>query len=100
MKVKELIDHINSNDFYSLWDMEDSLFCKDKDLPKRVAENFEKEEYRWYEISTSVYKLEDGFVGIRGVSNIYSEYMEAEDCGFRCTASEYIEIPSVTYKKK
>ena len=100
MKVKELIDHINSNDFYSLWDMEDSLFYKDKDLPKRVAENLEKEEYRWYEISTSVYKLEDGFVGIRGVSNIYSEYMEAEDCGFRCTASEYIEIPSVTYKKK
>ena len=100
MKVKELIDHINSNEFYSLWDMEDSLFYNDKDLPKRVAENLEIEEYRWYEISTSVYKLEDGFVGVRGVSTIYSEYMDAEDCGFRCTASEYQEIPSVTYKKK
>ena len=28
MKVKELIDYINSNDFYSLWDMENAL-CSD-----------------------------------------------------------------------
>ena len=96
MKVKELIDYVNSNGFYSLWNLENSL----KDLPQRVADNLEKDERRWYEISTSVYKLEDGFVGIRGVSTIYSEYMDAEDCGFRCTASEYIEIPSFTYKKK
>ena len=96
MKVKELIDYVNSNGFYSLWNLENSL----KDLPQRVAENLEKDEHRWYEISTSVYKLEDGFVGIRGVSTIYSEYMDAEDCGFRCAASEYIEIPSFTYKKK
>ena len=100
MKVKELIDYVNSNEFYSLWDMEDSLFYSDKDLPKRVAENLEKEEYRWYEVSVSVYKLEDGFVGIRGVSNIYSEGTTPEDCCTKCSASEYIEIPSVTYKRK
>ena len=101
MKVKELIDNVNSNEFYILWDMENSLcYNNSKDLPQRVAENLEMDNHRWYEISTSVYKLEDGFVGIRGVSTIYSEYMDAEDCGFRCTASEYIEIPSFTYKKK
>ena len=100
MKVKELIDYINSNEFYSLWDMEDFLFYNDKDLPKRVAENLEKEEYRWYEISTSVYKLEDGFVGIKGLSKIYSEGTNAEDCCVKCFASEYQEIPSVTYKRK
>ena len=100
MKVKELIDYINSNEFYILWDMENSLFNNDKDLPQRVAENLEIEEHRWYDVSVSVYKLEDGFVGVRGVSKIYSEDTNAEDCGFRCTASEYIEIPSFTYKKK
>ena len=101
MKVKELIDYVNSNGFYSLWNLENSLCYNNyKDLPKRVAYNLEIDNHRWYEISTSVYKLEDGFVGIRGVSTIYSEYMDAEDCGFRCTASEYIEIPSFTYKKK
>ena len=96
MKVQELIDYVNSNGFYSLWNLENSL----KDLPQRVADNLEIDNHRWYEISTSVYKLEDGFVGIRGVSAIYSEYMDAEDCGVRGTASEYIEIPSFTYKKK
>ena len=102
MKVKELIDYVNSIDFCSLWDMEDSL-CYDflnKELPQRVAEKLEIEKKKWYEISTSVYKLENGFVGVRGVSTIYSEYMDAVNCGFRCTASEYQEIPSVTYKRK
>ena len=101
MKVKELIDYVNSNEFYSLWNLENSLcYNNSKDLPQRVAENLEMDNHRWYEISTSVYKLEDGFVGIRGVSTIYSEYMNAEDCCTKCSASEYIEIPSVSYKQK
>ena len=98
MKVKELIDYVNSNEFYSLWDMEDSLFNNDKDLPKRVAENLEKDEHRWYEISTSVYKLEDGFVGVRGISFKYPDILD--DYIPKCSASEYIEIPSVSYKRK
>ena len=70
MKVKELIDYINSNEFYSLWDMEDSFDYNLKELPKKVIENLEIDRHRWYEVSTTVYKLEDGFVGVRGVSNI------------------------------
>lgn len=102
MKVKELINYINFNEFYGLRNMENILYCDflDEELPQIVAENLEKEEYRWYEVSVSVYKLEDGFVGIRGVSKIYSENMNSEDCCIKCTASEYIEIPSVTYKRK
>ena len=102
MKVKELIDYVNSIDFCSLWDMEDSLCYDflDKELPKRVVEKLEIEKKKWYEISTSVYKLENGFVGVRGVSTIYSEYMDAVNCVFKCTASEYQEIPSVIYKRK
>ena len=102
MKVKELIDYVNSIDFCSLWDMEDSLCYDflDKELPQKVAEKLEIEKKKWYEVSTSVYKLEDGFVGVRGVSTIYSEYMDAVNCGFKCTANEYQEISSVTYKRK
>ena len=101
MTVKELIDYINSNEFYSLWDMEDSFDYNLKEFPKKVIENLETDEYGWYAISTTVYKLEDGFVGVRGVSNIlYTEDMDAEDCCTKCSASEYIEIPSVIYKKK
>ena len=101
MKVKELIDYVNSNEFYSLWNMENALCCDflDKELPQRVAEKLEIEENRWYEVSTSVYKLEDGFVGVRGVSSLYTD-MNAEGFCTKCSASEYQEIPSVTYKKK
>ena len=63
-------------------------------------DNLEKDERRWYEISTSLYKLEDGFVGIKGLSKIYSEGTNAEDCCVKCFASEYQEIPSITYKRK
>ena len=98
MKVKELIDYVNSNEFYSLWDMEDSLFYTYKDLPQIVAEFLEKEEYRWYDVSVSVYKLEDGFVGVRGISFKYPDILD--DYIPKCSASEYQEIPSVTYKRK
>lgn len=98
MKVQELIDHINSNNFYSLWDMENSLFNNDKDLPQRVAENLEKEEYRWYKVSVSVYKLEDGFVGVKGVSFKYTEILD--DYLPKCSASEYQEVKTLIYKRK
>ena len=98
MKVKELIGYVNSNDFYSLWDMEDSLFNNDKDLPKRVADNLEKEEYRWYDVSVSVYKLEDGFVGVRGISFKYPDILD--DYTPKCSASEYYEVKNLTYKRK
>ena len=100
MKVKDLINYINTNKFYSLQDMEDSLQYDLKEFPKRVAKNLEIDKHRWYEVSTSVYKLEDGFVGIKGVSNIYTKNMDAENCCFECSANEYKEIQSISYKRK
>ena len=96
MKVKELIDYVSKYTFYSLIEVEVSL----KEVPQCVAEHLEIEKYRWFSVSTSVYKLEDGFVGIRGVSDIYSDDIDAEDCGVRCTACEYEEFPHVRYKKR
>ena len=100
MTVKELIDYINSNEFYSLWDMEDSFDYNLKEFPKKVIENLETDEYGQYAISTTVYKLEDGFVGVRGVSNIiYIEGKDVKDYCVKCSASEYIEIPFFFIRK-
>ena len=104
MRVKEFIDYVNYNDFYSLYDVEDSLKSYLNPSITEVAENLEsamhKINYRWFEISTTVYKLENGFVGVSGVSTIYSEDMEPEDCCVKCTACEYKEIKTVSYKRK
>ena len=66
MKVKELINYVSKYNFYSLME----IGCTLKEVPQCVAERLEIEKHRWYTVSTSVYKLEDGFVGIRGVSDI------------------------------
>lgn len=101
MRVKEFIDYVNHNDFYSLYDVEDSLKSYLKPSIKKVAENLEPDvRHRWFELSTTVYKLENGFVGVRGVSTVYSEDMEPEDCCVKCTACEYKEIKTVSYKRK
>ena len=99
MKVQELIDYVNSNGFYSLYEFEDSLTDRQLEL-KTVSEDIDVDRHRWYEISTTVYKVEDGYVGIRGISQIYSEYMSDKDCNYLCKASEYEEVQTISYRKK
>ena len=99
MKVQELIDYVNSNGFYSIYEFEDSLTDRQLEL-KTVSEDIEVDRHRWYEISTTIYKVEDGYVGIRGISQIYSEYMSDKDCNYLCKASEYEEVQTISYREK
>lgn len=99
MKVQKLIDYVNSNGFYSMYDFEDSLTDRELEL-KIVSEDIDVDRHRWYEISTTVYKVEDGYVGIRGISQIYSEYMSDKDCDYLCEASEYEEVQTISYREK
>ena len=99
MKVQKLIDYVNSNGFYSMYDFEDSLTDRESEL-EIVSEDIDVDRHRWYEISTTVYKVEDGYVGIRGISQIYSEYMRDKDCDYLCKASEYEEVQTISYREK
>ena len=99
MKVQKLIDYVNSNGFYSMYDFEDSLTDRESEL-EIVSEDIDVDRHRWYEISTTVYKVEDGYVGIRGISQIYSEYMSDKDCDYLCEASEYEEVQTISYREK
>ena len=49
---------------------------------------------------TSVYKLEDGYVGITGVSYLKSENMDWEDCYWPCKAKKYEEFTTIAYRPK
>ena len=96
MKKKELIDLINNGCFYSLYDAEDII-------PKEVqcvAKGLEVDRHRWYSTCTNVYACEDGYVGVQGVNDLYSEAMVYSDCDCPCKASEYVEVRTVTYKPK
>lgn len=96
MKKKELIDLINNDCFYSLYDAEDII---PKEV-KCVATDLEIDRHRWYSTCVNVYACEDGYVGIHGVNRLYSEMMDYSDCDCHCEASEYEEVTTITYKPK
>jgi hypothetical protein len=95
MKVKEVIEKCSSENIWSLCEFEEEF----SEL-KLVASNLNVDRYRWYEISTNVYECEDGFVGVSGVSQLYSEMMSYSDCMCECTAVEYESFTTVSYKPK
>ena len=99
MKVQELIDYVNSNGFHSIYEFEDSLVDRQLEL-KIVSEDIKADRYRWYEVSTTIYKVEDGYVGVRGVTHLYSEGMTYSDCDYLCEASEYEEVQTISYREK
>lgn len=95
MKVQEAIDIIEKFCIYALWMVGGTL----KDC-KCVAEGLNLDEHRWYSIATNVYECEDGFVGVKGVYQSFSESQTWKDINVLCTAEEYIAVPSITYKPK
>ena len=99
MKVQELIDYVNSNGFYSMYKFQDSLTDRQLEL-ETVSEDIEIDRHRWYEVSTTIYKVEDGYVGVRGVTHLYSESMTYSDCDCLCEASEYEEVQTISYRVK
>ena len=99
MKVQELIDYVNSNGFYSMYEFQDSLTDRQLEL-ETVSEDIEVDRHRWYEVSTTIYKVEDGYVGVRGVTQLYSECMMYSDCDYLCEASEYEEVQTISYREK
>lgn len=96
MKVKDLIEKINSSDCYSIYD---AIYMMD-DTCKCIEEHKDVEIHMWYTVSTSVYKLEDGFVGIRGISELDREDLVYSDIDYPCTAKEYEEYTTISYRPK
>jgi hypothetical protein len=100
MKVQELIDLINNTErdvpLYSLYDAEDVI-------PRgvdKVASGLDLDEHRWYSTAIDVYQCEDGFVGIRGAYQSFSEMQDWSDICFTCYAFEMEAVPSVKYVRK
>ena len=96
MKVKEIINLINSSNIDSLSEAEDLL----DDTVKLVAGDLEIERYKWFGVSTSVYEVEDGYIGITGVTEVYSTAMDSSDCDYPYVACEYEPYTTISYKPK
>lgn len=99
-KLLKIIDEINNAKLPTIHFIEDKIDVFHRANPKLIKENLDIDEHRWYKISTSVYKIGDWFLGIRGASKSYSEMTFWEDLCVETVAFEMEEIPSVTYRKK
>lgn len=95
MNVKEAIDLINNSDnCYSLLDAENLLKgCK-------FIRRQDCESCRWYILATDIYEVDDGYIGVSGVSELKSEIADYSDIDELCFAEEYKAIQTITYVPK
>ena len=95
MDVKEAIELINNSDnCHSLLKAEDLL----KDCERIKRQNYNS--HRWYIIATDIYEVEDGYIGVTGISELKTEMMDFSDCGGHCVAREYKPVQTITYVPK
>jgi hypothetical protein len=82
----------------------------EEDLPENIYEKYfsrkpletelDIDKHRWYETGISVWETEKGLLGIRSVTNIYSENSSVEDMYWELMFFEMEEFTTVSYKIK
>lgn len=93
MTKQKLINQVNEAHYMSLWEAEDHI---PREIPQ-VAEGLKLNEHRWYSTAINVYKCEDGFVGVWGAYQSFSEMQMWEDLHVICKAFPMKEIQTITY---
>lgn len=97
MTVKEFIQIVNEGEFWSLWAVDDSSLGEGFE---RIESGNDLDEHRWYSTAEDIYKLEDGYVGVRGLFQMFSELSCPKDFSIKCKAYEVEPVPSIKYIKK
>ena len=97
MKVKDAIKTINEakDGPYSIYEAEFLI-----DYKEILAENVDLKHYKWYETSITYYKLEDGILGITGLSHLFNERISPLDCNICCHAFEGEWYPTFICRPK
>ena len=99
-QFEAIIKEVNDAKCLSIFYVEDDCDLFTSAHPECVADDLDKDEHRWYEITTSVYKIGEWFIGLRGNSKMYSESSDWSDCGVKTIAFEMEPITVTSYKKK
>ena len=100
MTREEFIKRINNNKYYSLWDVQDLFSARSVML---VDHGLEYVSRGWYSITTDVYELEDGYVGVRGVN--YCKYSAEKNFSYKsidvlCEAFPMEQVIIKTYVRE
>lgn len=67
---------------------------------KDLGTGLDVDKHRWYETSIDVIGIADGIMGVRIISDIFSESTTVEDCYNTLQFFEMEEVKVITYKRK
>ena len=72
----------------------------DKYFKNRIASDLLPDSHRWYETSISVFEIDEGYLGVRALTQLYSEYSEVKDCYHVLKFYDMAEKSIITYVPK
>lgn len=97
--MSDIVEQLNARKILQTTDIEEQLSILELDYPT-IKDKLDVEKHRWYETSITVLKVGEELLGVRAVSDVFSEQMNYEDCYHTLTFMEMEEIQTTTYKKK
>ena len=102
---KELVEYLNNLKIAqtSSWDEnipEDVWNEYFKNKYESVEVGLDVDKHRWYELSTEVLSINDGFIGVHSVTDTFSEQSSIEDMYHHLEFFEMEEIKVTSYKIK
>ena len=101
---KELIEYLNSLKILQ-------TSCWDENIPEDIYDEYftdkfesiefglDVEKHRWYEITTEVLKMNNNFIGVRSVTDTFSESSTIEDMYHKLEFFEMEQILVTSYKE-
>ncbi len=104
--IKELIDRLNNLKIHQrsidwMEDLPDDIYQEVfKGKYTEVVDDLDVDTHRWYETSISVIGILDSYLGVRRVSNTFSESMCVDDVYHHLEFFEMKEVKTITYKQK
>lgn len=98
MNVKELVEKINSLEITQTEYFDEQSISEEIDKileESRIVDKVSRDIHRWWETSIVVYKInENEYLGIRYVTNLYSEQSDISDVFH--TIKAYVMEPKLT----
>lgn len=109
MKVKDIIEIVTNNSFYSIFSVDEylmdhydevlkPLYATDKSIQYLIDVEVNDEAY--FVSGTILYQCDDGVVGINGLYYNFIESVSDEDQEYLCTAKEYVLENRPTWVQK
>ncbi len=102
--MKEIIEKLNN-----LKILQKSIEFEE-DLPEEIYKQYfegrdldsglDVQKHRWYETSISVYEIAEGFLGVRSVTDVFSEQSEVIDMFHTLEFFEMKQVQTTTYEIK